>query len=186
MPARSALNALNFRRIYELIDEEAERFALGLEDRDAYHAWYDVHEAATLNPSESTFEQQILSTNFYNSDDAAALLRLLDREEPVYVPLGTFNGTGFRIKLSRDVLETTVPTSTTFPSILPPEFLGLLRGVNVATPKVGNIRKNSSTNLTPRGYSVERRTGEACCLKGLEHDLGQKRWTFIWKLRAST
>jgi hypothetical protein len=41
-------------------------------------------------------------------------------------------------------------TTARFPSILPPEFLGLLRGVNVATPPFGNdIRKNSSINLTP-------------------------------------
>ena len=146
---KGKLTAFDFR-IYNRKPESERGLFPTAADLIAYHDWKHSQELAKdLVPTVFDYQQRICTTNYYDPEEVDSLMKLLEHKTAAYVPLGQHSGKGYRLKPSSGILNVTVPTEGSFRTALPHEFLGLVKGVSVRTPKVGGLRNIISIATSP-------------------------------------
>lgn len=148
MAARTKLTDHHFRRIYERTDDDADTFQLGEEDMGPYFRWVNRCETSRLPSWDARgWKARVLSTNYHDPKELDMMLWLQQGFQGTRVVIGQFNGHGYRVVLGRAILKPTVPPTSDFAALMPPELLGFVRNVSVGTPTVGNLRRNEPNTL---------------------------------------
>lgn len=112
----------------------------------AYSYWKRSQEMAQqLIPEGLNYTFRIFETNFHDPMQVDYLMKLLEHPKPMYMPLGKYKGTLYRLKPNPSTLNSEVIVfEDRTRQVLPYMYLGLNMGVN---PKMtaGGLRLNSGT-----------------------------------------